>query len=69
MSGAREDSVERIVALYTETRMTVPKFKQVVEEELAAAEARGALQGGGMGTYDQGFQDGYEAHAAEGTVS
>lgn len=56
------DAVERIVALYTETRLTVPKFKLVVEEELRKAEERGAANGGG---YEKGFSDGYDSAMAE----
>lgn len=63
--NSNNDAVERIVALYTETRLTVPKFKLVVEEELKAAELRGAESGGGNRTYDQGYSDGYDAAMAE----
>lgn len=59
-----KDAVERIVALYTETRLTIPKFQKVVEEELQKAEERGA-QNGGSGDYDKGFNDGYDTAVAE----
>lgn len=53
-----KDAVERIVNLYTETKLTVPKFQLVVEEELKKAEERGAQNSGGG--YDKGFNDGYD---------
>lgn len=60
-----KDAVERIVALYTETRMTIPQFQKVVEEELQKAEERGALTGAGNGGYEKGFSDGYDTAVAE----
>lgn len=57
-----KDAVERIVALYTETRLTVPKFQKVIEEELQKAEERGGANAGG---YEKGFSDGYDSAMAE----
>lgn len=60
----KEETVERIVDLYTHTRMSLAQFKNEVDRLLTELPMM-ASDDDGQARYDKGFSDGYDSRLVE----